>query len=89
MKLRYITDPGHGWLEVPRGLLEVLGIQDKITDYSYINNGYVYLEEDLDMQTFVRALRASSTIELELEHVYQERTAVRDYDQYVVDTQQV
>jgi hypothetical protein len=86
MKLRYITDPGHGWLEVPRGLLEILGIQDKITRYSYINNGYVYLEEDLDMQTFVQALKAASNIELELEHVYQEHTAVRDYDQYVVDT---
>lgn len=89
MKLRYITDPGHGWLEVPRGLLEVLGIQDKITSYSYINLGYVYLEEDLDMQTFVQALRAASTIELELEPVYQEPTAVRGYDQYVVDTQLV
>ena len=83
MNFRYITDPGHGWLEVPRGLLEVLGIQDKITGYSYINNGYVYLEEDLDMATFIRALKANNSgIELELDEVYQERTAIRGYDQY-------
>jgi hypothetical protein len=87
MKLRMISDPGHGWLEVPRGLLEVLGIQDQITGYSYINNGYVYLEEDLDMSTFVRALKANnSSIELELDEVYQERTAIRDYDRYLALT---
>lgn len=82
MNLRYIQDPAHGWLEVPRGLLEVLGIQDRITHYSYINNGYVYLEEDLDMVTFTRALRASSAIELELDPVYQQHTPIRDYDRY-------
>jgi hypothetical protein len=82
MKLRYITDPGHGWLEVPRGLLEVLGIEDQITQYSYVNKGYVYLEEDLDMFTFTCALKASSNIELELDEVYQERTPIRGYDQY-------
>jgi hypothetical protein len=82
MKLRYIQDPGHGWLEVPQGLLQVLGIEDKITSYSYINNSYVYLEEDLDMQTFILALKASSNIQLELVDVYQEHTAVRGYDAY-------
>jgi hypothetical protein len=27
----YYTDPGHGWVEVPRALLHELGIADKIT----------------------------------------------------------
>jgi len=86
MKLRYIQDPGHGWLEVPRGLLQVLGIDNTITSYSYQHNDQVYLEEDLDMMKFIRAIKANSNIELDIQDVYQERTAIRNYDQYEVDT---
>jgi len=86
MKLRYIQDPAHGWLEVPRGLLQVLGIEHTITSYSYQKGDRVYLEEDLDMIKFVRAIKANSNIELDIQDVYQERTAIRSYDQYEVDT---
>jgi len=86
MKLRYIQDPAHGWLEVPRGLLQVLGIEHAITSYSYQHNDKVYLEEDLDMIKFIKAIKANSNIELDIQDVYQERTAIRSYDQYEVDT---
>jgi len=86
MKLRYIQDPAHGWLEVPRGLLQVLGIDNTITSYSYQKGDRVYLEEDLDMMKFIRAIKANSNILLDIQDVYQERTAIRSYDQYEVDT---
>ena len=81
MKLRYIQDPGHGWLEVPVKMLAELGIQDKITSYSYRKGTMVYLEEDLDMHTFMTACYANKQL-VELDEVYQERTAIRGYDQY-------
>ena len=43
---RFISDPGHGWLEVPRSLLSELGILEEITTYSYQKKELVYLEED-------------------------------------------
>ena len=81
MKLRYIQDPGHGWLEVPRAMLTALDIQDRITPYSYLRGSMAYLEEDLDMHTFMQAAR-SVGLDIELVEVYQEHTAIRDYGQY-------
>jgi hypothetical protein len=83
MKLRYISDPGHGWLEVPRAMLTALDIQDRITPYSYLRGSMVYLEEDLDMHTFMQAAKLAD-LDIELVEVYQEHTAIRDYPQYVL-----
>ena len=51
----YFTDPGHGWLRVKRTELEELGIANEITPFSYARGEWVYLEEDCDMGTFMRA----------------------------------
>lgn len=53
------SDPGHGWLEVPRGLLDTLGIAGDISTYSYIRGDTAYLEEDCDASRFVEAMRAA------------------------------
>ncbi len=53
LQLTFITDPTHGWLEVPIELIKQLNIKNNITNYSYMNNKNVYLEEDLDAQTFL------------------------------------
>jgi len=83
MKLRYIQDPGHGWLEVPRAMLTALGIQDKITDYSYLRGTLAYLEEDLDMHTFMQAAKLAD-LDIELVEIYQEHTHIRNYQQYAL-----
>ncbi len=49
------NDPGHGWGKVPLYLLKNLGITEKITSYSYYRKGFAYLEEDLDLSTFLYA----------------------------------
>jgi hypothetical protein len=54
-KFTFISDPGHGWLKVPIKLLQQLGIAHKITAWSYQRASHAYLEEDCDMQLFVRA----------------------------------
>jgi hypothetical protein len=81
MNLRYIQDPGHGWLEVPATLLTDLGIADRITQYSYLRGKFAYLEEDLDMYVFMQAARDQG-LDFTLEEVYQEHTPIRGYDRY-------
>lgn len=51
----FISDPGHGWLKVPKGELKQLGISEKITPYSYMEELHAYLEEDYDLSLFFEA----------------------------------
>lgn len=46
--LTYHSDPGHGWLEVPRDDLTALGIKHEISACSYQDEANAYLEEDVD-----------------------------------------
>jgi hypothetical protein len=52
---RYLQDPGHGWIEVPRAELDALGIADQITHYSYERAPFAYLEEDCDAGLWLKA----------------------------------
>ena len=49
--LTFISDPGHGWLRVPHNLLSDSGY--KPTEYSFYDNDYAYLEEDVDAGAFL------------------------------------
>jgi hypothetical protein len=49
----FYEDSSHGWLEVPLQELKDLGIQERITSFSYVFKGMAYLEEDLDAGTFL------------------------------------
>ena len=49
----FYAEPGHGWLEIPAKLVEESGAE--ISGYSYRANGNVYLEEDEDLTTYLRA----------------------------------
>lgn len=49
------SDAGHGWLAVEAIELAVLGIAGDITHFSYTQDGTVYLEEDQDLATFLKA----------------------------------
>ena len=52
----FYTDPGHGWLDVPRALLHELGIAERVSRYSYQRGDSVFLEEDCDYSLFRRAM---------------------------------
>lgn len=47
----FFSDPGHAWLRVLK--TEIESIKDKISNYSYMNGKYVYLEEDCDAFVFL------------------------------------
>jgi hypothetical protein len=57
--LTFHTDPAHGWLEVKRSDLIALDIEDKISRFSYEKGSKVYLEEDCDQMTYLRAASAA------------------------------
>ena len=55
-KLRFITDSGHGWLEVPTVDVTKAGVMP--SKYSYINadTSMTYLEEDCDATAYLKAI---------------------------------
>lgn len=72
-----IEDPGHSWLEVPISDVRKIGVLDKITAYSPKKAGFIYLEEDCDMFTFVDAMKSKGY------SVEMNRVNVEDFDSYL------
>lgn len=83
LKLKYYTDPGHGWVAVKKSMLVELGIADKISIYSYMKGKTAYLEEDGDASMLVDMLK-SSGIAYELVEKYSDRSPIRSYERYMV-----
>jgi hypothetical protein len=78
---RFIEDPGHGWLEVTKSELKRLGIERKISTYSYQNGGYAYLEEDCDYAVFEME-KHNRKEAYRVVTDYQEVTPVRNYPHF-------
>jgi len=59
LRLDFIADPGHGWLQVEVAHLRRLGIAEAISAYSYLSSDgcTAYLEEDCDAACFLEACR--------------------------------
>lgn len=57
----FYSDPGHGWAKVRKSVLSNLNIADKVSNYSYQNGDYVFLEEDCDFPLLVAALEQHGT----------------------------
>jgi hypothetical protein len=86
--MKFFSDPGHGWLRIKRSRLQELGIEEKISGHSYQQGEHVYLEEDMDMSTYLNAEGIASTSEhlkyfwYVAEDEYQENTPIRKYPHY-------
>jgi len=81
-KYQFISDLGHGWLKVKIRELDELGINDKISGYSYKRGQYAFLEEDCDLSIFAHAKRASG---VEIEFIYSQstkRSKIRSYERF-------
>ena len=75
-------DSGHGWLEVPRKLLTELEIADDITPYSYQKGENVYLEEDCDAGTFIKAYQDKHAVKVGFFECHTDRSPIRNYQHY-------
>lgn len=87
MKKIYHTDGGHGWLAVKRDELVNLNITEIISGYSYQNGDTVYLEEDMDMGTYLKAMKATG-VEIELVESYHHTSPIRNYTHYTTTAKQ-
>jgi hypothetical protein len=58
LEITFHSDPSHGWAEIPHNLIHQLGIEQKISRYSYADQHYTYLEEDCDLGLFMRSAEA-------------------------------
>lgn len=83
MKYDFISDPGHGWLKVKRSELNILGIDQQITPFSYQRGEWVYLEEDGDAELFVQTKKARlQTVRYRERNANRRASRVRNYDPY-------
>ena len=84
-RYRYLQDPGHGWIRVPRAELDALGIASQVSKYSYQQGGWVYLEEDCDAGLWISARNAAgypvSPADLIEEHTDSD-SLIRSFDSY-------
>lgn len=76
----FISDPGHGWLEVP--VTEVRASGAKISPYSYRGRvkgeAMAYLEEDCDAGKFLDIMKQKG-FEIKINHIDADRECfVRD-----------
>lgn len=84
----FISDAGHGWLQVLPNEIRALGLEDQISEYSYYNpeTNLVYLEEDCDAPLFLNAYRAKYGDEIQFKetHVGDEWIGRTRYERYNV-----
>ena len=82
LTLNFYCDPGHGWAKIHKNWLELLGIADKISHYSYMRKNYAYLEEDCDLSLLFEAAKALDiTVKLR-EYNCNKSSKIRSYDNY-------
>ena len=53
----FFSDPSHGWLRVPRPVIDAMGIAPSA--YSFHHLGWAYLEEDCDATRFLDAWKSA------------------------------
>lgn len=82
MIYNYFSDPSHGWLKVKFTELLALNIAHKITSCSYHRKEYVYLEEDCDYATFIRAKHKSGEDVRIKQHTTNKESKIRSYPRY-------
>lgn len=69
MTFEFIEDSGHAWLKVPYQLLETLNLNHKISEFSFRNKEWAWLEEDCDAPLLINTLN-NLNISLTFNKVY-------------------
>ena len=87
-KFNFYTDPGHGWLKVTKKELKELQISNNITGYSYMKNEDVFLEEDGDLSTFIKAWENHTNKKFDINkqlinHISDKTSKIRNYNCYM------
>nr|BDD45307.1 hypothetical protein 27 [bacterium] len=78
----FTSDPSHGYLSVPQHLIKELGLQDSISECSFIDRYRVYLEEDCDAITFLRAVKRAKISYKVKENSINRKATCRSFARY-------
>lgn len=77
------SDAGHGWLAVKTRELVELGVADKITAFSYTKGKSSYLEEDVDMSTYLNAQKDRGvTVEIRQGKRWDKKSPIRAFPSF-------
>ena len=81
LKLTFHSDPGHGWLELPKVIARGLGpaFCNSISFYSYQDRDNLYLEQDCDAPKALDALKAANFTVTHVVKDYNNEAPIRDY----------
>ncbi len=79
--LHWYTDSGHAWLRVSKEEIKKSMIADRISDYSYQSDNYVYLEEDCDAGLYLDYLGENNVLYRTIEH-YTENSNIRNLHRF-------
>ena len=60
-KLILFESPGHSWLRVSLKDLDDLGIRDQGSGFSYQDDEFAYLDEEIDMPVYLEAVNLVSS----------------------------
>ena len=81
------SDAGHGWLAVKTRELVELGVADKITAFSYTKGKSSYLEEDVDMSTYINAQKDRGvTVEIRQGKRWDKKSPIRAFPSFQAPT---
>jgi hypothetical protein len=81
LELTFHTDIGHGWLEVPKVLVQAL--QLSVSPFSYVHGDSYFLEEDCDAPAFdAAAAKAGLKFDVVSEH-FEGNHPLRNYARVV------
>jgi hypothetical protein len=82
-KFKFHSDASHGWLSVKRDLIYKLKLENKISRFSYQKGSTVYLEEDMDMTTFINAFTVANGYKpMIIEQPSVQRSMIRSYESF-------
>lgn len=82
VKRDFYEDPGHGWLKVSLAELKSLGIENRISAYSYRQGDWAYLEEDCDAGIYIEVMKKFGKEVLLNEHHTNQQSRIRSYNSY-------
>lgn len=81
-QFKFYSDAGHAWVAVKKSLLVELGIDKKISNFSYMKGQTAYLEEDCDAYRFHQAMEARGTKPEYVEVDHGMRSPIRNYPRF-------
>jgi hypothetical protein len=83
----FYEDPAHAWMKVPLSEIRSLGIDNDISQYSYMRGSNAYLEEDSDAPKFMRAVEKYEQTPFDINkrtvtHISDKSSKIRSYGSY-------